>query len=173
MQDDTHMPARQGANSTQKPPLAPHSGGHKGTFFVACLIVAIAYAMITGRFPGFLQGALLVIPVIIVKALLDSLIGNFPGGKQSPPQNVTVTQEQAAAVSSDQAQALARLKKEGGETTNKEIHIREYPNYGSRFLGVLHEGNQYKIISEKGPFEQIEVYSGNDITLSGWIEKSQ
>ena len=45
------------------------------TFFVSCIIVGVIYAMITGRFPGFVQGCFLVIPVLLVQSLLKALIG--------------------------------------------------------------------------------------------------
>ena len=53
----------------------------------------------------------------------------------------------------------------------KEMHIKEYPFEGSRSVGILFESNHYKIISEKDNWEQIQVFSENDIHLSGWIAK--
>lgn len=71
------------SSSMQKPTSASGTHEHQGTFFASCIIVGFIYAIIFGRFPGAIQGLVLVVPVIIVKALLDTIIDSFsPNGKK-------------------------------------------------------------------------------------------
>jgi len=48
--------------------------GHRGTFFLACVIIWIFYLVITGHVPGLKQGLYLAIPAFLVKGLIDTSI---------------------------------------------------------------------------------------------------